>query len=102
MRNHFLGQERHKKCVRMDSTEEHPYEMEQVGVGPSQEHAIELAEALAAMEKLPAERRRAIELVVMEGCDCSEAAEIMGVRVGTIKSRVARGRTQLEKMGCRW
>ncbi|MFI9270013.1 RNA polymerase sigma factor SigM [Kitasatospora sp. NPDC052896] len=52
----------------------------------------ELATALAA---LPAEQRAALVLVDMQGYPVAEAAEVLGVAVGTVKSRCARGRARL-------
>ncbi|QMU79888.1 RNA polymerase sigma factor SigM [Streptacidiphilus sp. PB12-B1b] len=52
----------------------------------------ELADALAS---LPADQRAALVLVDMHGYPVAEAAEILGVPVGTIKSRCARGRARL-------
>ncbi|MFF4339514.1 RNA polymerase sigma factor SigM [Kitasatospora sp. NPDC001540] len=52
----------------------------------------EVAEALA---ELPAEQRAALVLVDMQGYPVAEAAEVLGVPVGTVKSRCARGRARL-------
>ncbi|MFF4650229.1 RNA polymerase sigma factor SigM [Streptomyces sp. NPDC001380] len=52
----------------------------------------ELASALA---ELPAEQRSALVLVDMQGYPVAEAAEMLGVPVGTVKSRCARGRARL-------
>ena len=50
------------------------------------------AQALAA---LPAEQRAALVLVDVQGYPVAEAAEILGVAEGTIKSRCARGRARM-------
>ncbi len=52
----------------------------------------ELTTALAA---LPVEQRAALVLVDMQGYPVAEAAELLGVAVGTVKSRCARGRARL-------
>ncbi|QMU73481.1 RNA polymerase sigma factor SigM [Streptacidiphilus sp. P02-A3a] len=52
----------------------------------------ELATALAA---LPQEQRAALVLVDMHGYPVAEAAAILGVPTGTVKSRCARGRARL-------
>ena len=49
----------------------------------------------AALQQLPADQRAAIVLVDMEGFAVAEAAEILEVPVGTVKSRCARGRARL-------
>ncbi|HEV2703374.1 MAG TPA: RNA polymerase sigma factor [Steroidobacteraceae bacterium] len=51
-----------------------------------------------AMERLPDEQREVIGLVLIEGLSYREAADIVGVPVGTITSRLARGREALQIM----
>jgi RNA polymerase sigma-70 factor (ECF subfamily) len=50
---------------------------------------------LTALTRLPAEQRAALVLVDMEGFSMGEAADILGVAVGTVKSRCSRGRARL-------
>ena len=61
---------------------------------PVQDHdtALVVREALAG---LPVEQRAAIVLVDVQGYAVAEAAEILGVAEGTIKSRCARGRARM-------
>jgi RNA polymerase sigma-70 factor (ECF subfamily) len=47
------------------------------------------------VEQLPLERREAFVLTQLLGCSYEEAAEVCGVPVGTIRSRVARARAEL-------
>jgi RNA polymerase sigma-70 factor (ECF subfamily) len=49
-----------------------------------------------AMETLPDEQRLAISLVLVEGLSYREAAAVMEVPMGTLTSRLARGRAALE------
>ncbi|GAA5189093.1 RNA polymerase sigma factor SigM [Rugosimonospora acidiphila] len=49
----------------------------------------------AALARLPEEQRLALILVDVEGYPVSEAAAILGVAEGTVKSRCARGRARL-------
>jgi|SRR5271165_749538 len=49
----------------------------------------------AALRMLPEQQRTALVLVDMMGYPVAEAAEILGVSVGTVKSRCARGRARL-------
>jgi RNA polymerase sigma-70 factor (ECF subfamily) len=51
-----------------------------------------------AMERLPDEQREVIGLVLIEGLSYREAAAIIGAPVGTITSRLARGREALQNM----
>lgn len=52
-------------------------------------------ELRTALDTLPAEQRSALVLVDMQGYPVAEAADILGVPVGTVKSRCARGRARL-------
>lgn len=49
-----------------------------------------------AMDTLPNEQRLAISLVLVEGLSYREAAAVMDVPMGTLTSRLARGRAALE------
>ncbi|HSV86582.1 MAG TPA: sigma-70 family RNA polymerase sigma factor [Levilinea sp.] len=49
------------------------------------------------LDELPDEYRRTVYLVDVLELDYNEAARVLGVPVGTVKSRVARGRLQLRK-----
>lgn len=63
-----------------------------------QEHHVELGDMQRALLHLPQPQREALILVGAGGFAYEEAAEICGCAVGTIKSRVARGRVALETM----
>lgn len=63
-----------------------------------QEHHVELGDMQRALLHLPQPQREALILVGAGGFAYEEAAEICGCAVGTIKSRVARGRVALEAL----
>jgi RNA polymerase sigma factor (sigma-70 family) len=48
-----------------------------------------------AMSKLPEDQRLAVALVLVEGMSYKEAAAVLEVPIGTLTSRLARGRTAL-------
>ncbi|HEY0684235.1 MAG TPA: RNA polymerase sigma factor [Steroidobacter sp.] len=50
-----------------------------------------------AMASLPDEQRLAVALVLIEGLSYKEAAEALEVPIGTLTSRLARGREALQK-----
>src|ERR1044072_1479076 len=62
----------------------------------SQDRHVELGDMQRALLHLPQPQREALILVGAGGFAYEEAAEICGCAVGTIKSRVARGRVALE------
>jgi RNA polymerase sigma-70 factor (ECF subfamily) len=70
---------------------------ENVGDAASEAHADALS-LQDAMARLPDEQRMAVGLVLVEGLSYKEAAEIMGVPIGTLTSRLARGREALQSM----
>jgi RNA polymerase sigma-70 factor (ECF subfamily) len=71
-----------------DDSGEHP------AVSPVDSSA-ELWSVSEAMSKLPEEQRLAIALVLVEGLSYKEAAEVLEIPMGTLTSRLARGRTAL-------
>ncbi len=95
-----------------DDPDERPVDPPDHARGPAErvedrELAIALRDALAT---LPFEQRQVILLVDYQGLDYSEAAEAAATSLGTIKSRLHRGRDALrryihanqEQFGARW
>ena len=66
-----------------------------VGAGGGQEEAVELGVIDRALRTLPDEQREAVLLVMVEGYSYKEAAGIVGCPVGTLNSRLVRGRDAL-------
>jgi RNA polymerase sigma-70 factor (ECF subfamily) len=66
-----------------------------VGGGGGQEEAVALGDVDRALRLLPDEQREAVLLVMVEGYSYKEAAEIVGCPVGTLNSRLVRGRDAL-------
>ena len=52
---------------------------------------------LAALDKLPETFRTVVVLVNVEGFTYDETAEVLGIAPGTVRSRMKRGRTLLQK-----
>jgi RNA polymerase sigma-70 factor (ECF subfamily) len=59
------------------------------------EGELTLQAVVAAMGRLPAEQQAMVALVCIEGVSYKEAAQIAGVPVGTVMSRLARARRTL-------
>lgn len=64
----------------------------------SQEMGIELDDFARALEVLPREQRTAVVLVGLKDFSYDAAAETLGVPVGTLRSRLFRGRENLSRM----
>ena len=58
---------------------------------------LEASDVWAAMRALPDDQREAIALVCIEGLAYREAAQALGVPIGTVTSRLARGREALQR-----
>lgn len=65
---------------------------------PTQHLGIEIADVARALGKLPPEQREMLMLVPAGGLSYEEAAEITGCALGTVKSRIARGRAALTRL----
>jgi len=59
---------------------------------------VEMLAVQDAMARLPQEQRLAVALVLVEGLSYKEAAHVMEVPIGTLTSRLARGREALQAM----
>lgn len=57
---------------------------------------LEAQAVRAAMEDLPEEQRLVVALVLVEGFSYRETAEMLDVPIGTVTSRLARGRLAIE------
>ncbi|WP_296674610.1 sigma-70 family RNA polymerase sigma factor [Novosphingobium sp.] len=92
MRNHFLNDLRkNRRQTQLD-----PEVAETTLIArATQEEGVHINDLQRALDKLPDERREALLLVGAGGFSYEEAANICGVPIGTMKSRVARGRSQL-------
>ena len=62
------------------------------------ERRAEMHDVDQAMNALPPEQREAVALVLVEGLAYKEAAEILDVPIGTLTSRLTRGRQALARM----
>ena len=60
--------------------------------------SLQLRDLEIAIGKLPQEQREVILLVGLEGMSYDEVAAILGVPIGTVRSRLSRGRDQLRRL----
>lgn len=70
-----------------------------LGPGPEEEflRKVDVARVRAAIEAMPEPFREAVILRELEDLSYAEIAEVTGVPIGTVMSRLARGRTMLAK-----
>jgi RNA polymerase sigma-70 factor (ECF subfamily) len=67
-------------------------------LSPTQTARLELRDLERAIAKLPEEQRSVVLLVGLEGMGYEEAASVVNLPVGTVRSRVSRGRETLRMM----
>ena len=65
---------------------------------PGVEAAIDLERAMAAMARLPDDQREIVALILVEGFGYRETAGLLDLPIGTVSSRLVRGRTALLAM----
>lgn len=70
-----------------------------LAVGDASAEARDIALSVqAAMERLPEEQRMAVGLVLVEGLSYKDAAAALDIPIGTLTSRLARGREALQAL----
>lgn len=69
-----------------------------IPVGAGQEQALMLRDLEAALMRLSSEQREVVLLVGLENLRYEEAARVLGVPIGTVMSRLSRGREQLRRL----
>ena len=60
--------------------------------------SMELQRAMSAMERLPDEQREVVALILIEGFGYREVSEMLDLPIGTVSSRLVRGRIALLEM----
>lgn len=58
----------------------------------------ECLDMLTALQRLPAEQRNAILLIALDDLSYEEAAWVLRIPIGTLRSRIARGRSTLREL----
>ncbi|WP_432575152.1 RNA polymerase sigma factor SigE [Kineococcus sp. SYSU DK005] len=96
--NLFLDQVRRKQRIRFDALAEDAGEkLPSTDVGPERayEHRNLDDDVQAALDSLPPDFRAVVVLCDIEGLSYEEIAATLGVKLGTVRSRIHRGRAQL-------
>lgn len=98
MRNLWIDTARARtRKARHEAPEEEAFA---VGEDPREalESSFELKRAMAAMERLPDEQREVVALILVEGFSYREVSDMLDLPIGTVSSRLVRGRTALLAM----
>jgi RNA polymerase sigma-70 factor (ECF subfamily) len=95
MRNQFYNE--HRKRGR-EVQDEDGAQAERMVSLPEQGGHLDLSDVRSALDRLAPSMRQALVLVAIENLTYEETAAVMNCRIGTVKSRVWRARTQLAEM----
>ncbi|TWD73256.1 RNA polymerase sigma-29 (SigE) subunit [Kribbella amoyensis] len=98
--NLFLDGARRKQRIRFDGLPEDAHDrLPAKGAGPAEkldsgqfDHDVQ-----HALDQLPEDFRAAVVLCDIEGMTYDEIADVLGVKLGTVRSRIHRGRSMLRK-----
>ncbi|WAP52679.1 RNA polymerase sigma factor SigE [Arthrobacter sp. ATA002] len=98
--NLFLDQARRRSRIRFDGMSEEA-EGRLPSNGPGPERSFEFnnldVDITRALDELPPDFRAAVVLCDLEGLSYDEVARALGVKLGTVRSRIHRGRTMLKE-----
>lgn len=94
MHNLFVNQLRSARMVDYPGDDALP----ELPTRATQGDALELRDLTRNLSRLPAEQREALLLVGLEELSYADAAKILGVPVGTVMSRLSRGRERLRAL----
>jgi RNA polymerase sigma-70 factor (ECF subfamily) len=89
--SHMRRDARHRDHLELHETDS------SLVISPNQTARLELRDLERGLAKLPEEQRSVILLVGLEGMDYAEAAAAVNTPLGTVRSRIARGRESLRK-----
>ena len=98
MRNLWIDTVRSR--ARKEKVESPADEADRLGEDPREamDASIDLGRIMAAMQQLPDEQREVVALILIEGFGYREASEMLDLPIGTVSSRLVRGRMALLKL----
>ena len=97
MHNLFISQLRRAKARPAGEPLDESHEAA-VSMRPDQESGLHWRDMIRALNKLPVEQRTVVLLVSVEDLSYAEAASVLGIPIGTVMSRLARGRERLRQL----
>jgi RNA polymerase sigma-70 factor (ECF subfamily) len=95
MHNVFVNQVRSRSRQIAESLDHEAYS---VAVRETQSDALEIRDLDTALRRLPEEQREVLLLVGLEQLAYGEAARVLGIPIGTVMSRLSRGRARLHSL----
>ncbi len=93
LRREFLGARR-----RSARFSDEPVTEEDASLEPPQAESLDAAAVMECLQKLPLEYREPVVLFYLKEVSYAEIAEILGVPIGTVMSRLSRGKARLRTM----
>jgi RNA polymerase sigma factor (sigma-70 family) len=97
MHNLFISQLRRAKARPASTSLDETHEAT-MSVRADQENSLSWRDLLRGLDQLPVDQRTIILLVSVEDLSYAEAARVLGIPVGTVMSRLARGRERLRQL----
>jgi len=97
VQNHFLNTIRDRKTRTRYHDQAGSEMASSVDARPHIEARLTLKAVQGEMQNLDPEQRAVMELICIEGHSYTEVAEMLDIPIGTVTSRLARGRTALKK-----
>lgn len=96
MHNLFVSQLRRRRARPPTEPLEEWHESA-ASLNPAQEDKLHWRDMLRGLDQLPEDQRSVILLISVEDMSYAEAAAVLGVPIGTVMSRLARGRERLRQ-----
>lgn len=94
MHNLFVNQARSPRLVEYPGDEALP----DLPLRATQHDALELRDFARSLARLPEEQREVLLLVALEDLSYEDTAKVLGIPVGTVMSRLSRGREKLRAL----
>lgn len=86
---------KHYKTHLREVSSGNPADIPSAAMPPGQEKNMELQRVMEAVKNMPPRRREVLLLIAVEGLSYDQAAAVMDIPVGTVRSRLSRAREEL-------
>lgn len=96
LHNVYVNSQRQRR-IRQDD-QELPEDHPEMATPPNQERSLEVRDLARALHQLPAPQREVVLLVGLEGMNYKQVAAVLDIPIGTVMSRLHRGREALRRL----